>query len=268
VAVTRQRRASAPSAPRRVARSPSPVRTVERGSAVAHVYSTLRAEILSLRLAPGSDLDDATLVERLGLSRTPIREALARLAGDGLVVQSPNRGVQVAPINLMDLPRFVEALDLMQRAVLRTAALRRTPKDMARIEAAYEAFGLATSGSDALVLTERNRDFHSAIAEASHNRYLADSYTRLLDEGMRMLSVPFGYDPERGDSAQVHTARVADEHLEMVDAIRSGDAARAEALAASHAELFRARFIVYFEQNLLSDMPVDAPAPRDPTGGD
>lgn len=82
--------------------------SIRRGSAVTHVYEMLRAQILSLQLAPGEDIDDTVLVERLGLSRTPIREALARLAGDGLVVQSPNRGVQVAPVNLMDLPRFAE----------------------------------------------------------------------------------------------------------------------------------------------------------------
>ena len=239
---------------------------VGRGQAVAHVYRTLRAEILSLRLAPGADLDDATLVGRLGLSRTPIREALARLAGDGLVVQSPNRGVQVAPIDLTDLPRFAEALSLLQRAVLRAAALRRTPDDLSRIEAAYEAFGVATSDRDALELTELNREFHVAIARACHNRYLADSYSRLLVEGMRMLSVPFGYDPGGVDSAQAHTGRVVDEHGEMVEAIRLRDADRAEALGASHAELFRARFIAYFNQNTLSGLSVDLVERRDGDG--
>ena len=245
-----------------------PERAVARGNAVAHVYDTLRAEILSLRLAPGADLDDATLVERLGVSRTPIREALARLAGDGLVVQSPNRGVQVAPINLMDLPRYFEALQLLQRAVMRAAALRRTDEDVVRIESAHRAFAQAASHRDALELTLLNRALHVAIAEASHNRYLADGYSRLLDEGMRMLSVPFGYDPgEADDSVRAHTARVDDEHREMLDAIRDQDAVRAETLGASHAELFRSRFIAYFERNLLAGVAVDGAARRDGRGG-
>lgn len=242
--------------------SPAERASIPRGNAVSHVYETLRAEILSLRLPPGEDIDDAALVERLGVSRTPIREALARLAGDGLVVQTPNRGVQVAPVNLMDLPRFAEALSLLQRAVMRAAALRRTAKDLARIDAAYEAFGVASSDRDPLELTLLNRAFHVAIGEASHNRYLAECYARLLDDGTRMLSVPFGYDPEPGDSARAHTAKVADEHRAMVEAIHRGDADAAEALGAAHAELFRSRFIAYFEQNLLDGLSVDEPSRR------
>lgn len=231
--------------------------SIRRGNAVAHVYETLRAEILSLRLPPGEDIDDAALGERLGVSRTPIREALARLAGDGLVVQSPNRGVQVAPVNLMDLPRFAEALSLLQRAVMRAAALRRTVQDLARIDAAYQAFGAASSDRDPLELTLLNRAFHVAIGEASRNRYLAECYARLLDDGTRMLSVPFGFDPETGDSARAHTAKVADEHRAMVEAIHRGDADAAESLGAAHAELFRSRFIAYFDQNLLDGMSVE-----------
>lgn len=230
---------------------------VGRGNAVAHVYETLRAEILSLKLAPGEDLDEAALCERLGLSRTPIREALSRLAGDGLVVQSPNRRVQVAPVDLMETPRYAEALSLLQRAVLLTAALRRTTRDLERIDETYRAFVDAADAGDPVELTLSNRAFHVAIADACHNRYLAEGYTRLLDQGMRMLSVPFAYDPGPGDSASAHAQRVEDEHREMVEAIRARDAGRAEALGAAHAELFRSRFIAYLEQNLLDQMPLD-----------
>lgn len=231
---------------------------VGRGNSVAHVYETLRAEILSLTLAPGEVIDDVALCERLGLSRTPIREALSRLAGDGLVVQSPNRGFQVAPINLMETPRYTEALSLMQRAVLRCAALRRTNSDLERIEETYQAFVQAAKTANPNELTMSNRAFHVAIADACHNRYLADPYTRLLDQGMRMLSVPFAYDPDPIDSLSAHTERVQDDHREMVEAIRARDAQRAEALGAEHAELFRSRFIKYLEQNLLGQLTVEA----------
>lgn len=235
--------------------------SVGRGNSVAHVYDTLRAEILSLKLEPGEIIDDVALCERLGLSRTPIREALSRLSGDGLVVQSPNRGFQVAPVNLMETPRFAEALSLLQRAVLRTAALRRTTQDLGRIEETYEAFASVANSADPLELTLRNRAFHGAIADACHNRYLAEGYTRLLDQGMRMLSVPFAYDPGPTDSVTEHTDRVEEDHREMVEAIRDRDADRAERLGAEHAELFRSRFIKYLEQNLLDQMSVDD-APR------
>lgn len=229
---------------------------VGRGKSVKHVYETLRAEILSLKLAPGEDIDDAALCQRLGLSRTPIREALSRLLGDGLIVQLPNRGMQVAPVNLMDMPRYAEALALLQRAVMRAAAVRRTTRDLARIEECYEAFVIAADDPNPVELTLVNRAFHVAIAAASHNHYLAEGYTRLLDEGMRMLSVPFAYDPAPEDSARAHTHKVGEEHREMVEVIRAGDADRAEALGAEHADLFRRRFIAYLEKNFLEKISV------------
>lgn len=238
-----------------------------RGNAASHVYEALRAEILSLRLAPGEVIDDSALGRRLGVSRTPIREALARLAGDGLVVLSPNRGVQVAEVNLMEMPRFAETLSLLQRAVLRLAALRRSSADLVRIDEAYGAFVKAAEIGTPLELTLSNRAFHVAIADATHNRYLAESYSRLLDEGVRMLSVPFAYDPDPSDSVSAHTQRVRDEHLEMIEVIRAGDAERAEALGAEHTELFRSRFLAYLGEDRLREMRVaETPRTRPPVG--
>ena len=122
-----------------------------KGTGAQFVYERLREEILSLVLAPDENLDEARLVARFGLSRTPVREALIRLAADGLVTMLPNRGAQVAALGLMDFPRYVEALDLLQRAVTRLAALRHDAHDLARLrtaEAAFESF-LARDRDDA-----------------------------------------------------------------------------------------------------------------------
>ncbi len=92
-----------------------------RAWARPYVYQRLREGILSLDYVPGANLDEAQLVESFGLSRTPVREALIRLAADGLVVLLPDRGAQLAPVDLADFPRYVEAFDLVQRAVMRDA---------------------------------------------------------------------------------------------------------------------------------------------------
>jgi len=227
----------------------SSIQAHARGTGAAHAYETLRREILSLELEPGQDLDEAGLVARLGLSRTPVREALIRLAADELVVLLPNRGAKVAPLDLADTPRYIEALDLAQRAVNRFAALRRTAEDMARIEAARDAFEDSVPGGDAMEMTERNRDFHGAIAEAAHNRYLAGHYVRLLDQGMRLLRIPFAYDPA-GNGAETHIARIVEDHRRISEAIAGRDADRAEALGHAHAELFRSRLMMYLQRNL------------------
>ncbi len=92
-----------------------------KGTGTTYVYQRLREGILSLDYVPGANLDEARLVESFGLSRTPVREALIRLAADGLVVLLPDRGAQVEPVDLADFPRYVEAFDLVQRAVTRDA---------------------------------------------------------------------------------------------------------------------------------------------------
>lgn len=222
---------------------------VGKGNAAALAYETLRKEILELHLAPGTDLDDASIVQKLGISRTPVREAFVRLASDGLVVLSPNRGAQVAPIPLGEFPRFVEALDLVQRAILRLAAMRRTEADLETIRAASAAFDEAIGKGDALELTSRNKAFHVSIAEASKNRYLIEQYSRLLDQGMRMMRVPFAFESGDGYGAKEHLGKIMKEHRDMVMAVAERDPGQAESLGAEHAALFRSRFIAYLEEN-------------------
>ena len=98
-----------------------------RGAGVQTVYEQLRSAIVDLKLPPGSPLDEVRLSQQFAMSRTPIREALVRLVGDGLVTTLPNRSTVVAPIDFEKLPVYFEALTLMYRVTTRAAALRRTP---------------------------------------------------------------------------------------------------------------------------------------------
>ena len=105
-------------------RNSTPAKNTRRakGTNTAWLYDELRRAILSLALQPGDNLEEKELVERYGMSRTPVREALIRLASDGLVTLLPNRGARVAAVDLRDFPRYMEAYDLVQRAVTRSPA--------------------------------------------------------------------------------------------------------------------------------------------------
>lgn len=219
-----------------------------KGTGTAWVYELLRRDILSLSISPGQDLDEAGLVQRLDISRTPVREALIRLASDGLVELLPNRGAKVAAIDLRDFPRYVEALDLIQRAATRLAAIRRNEAGLVSIEQARDRFEQAVNEGDASAMTQSNRDFHVAIGEASGNRYVGDVYARLLDQGMRMLRIPFAYDPQGDDGVGRHLTKIIKEHRAMTKAIRLGDGDRAERMASSHTELFQSRLMQYLRQ--------------------
>lgn len=112
----------------------------KRGGGARHVFETLRDEILELKLAPGMAMDETALAARFAMSRSPIREALIRLSAVGLVQMLPNRSTIVTPLDIAVLPRFVEAIDYLQRATARLAARHRSDGDVAAMAAAVDTY--------------------------------------------------------------------------------------------------------------------------------
>lgn len=229
-----------------------------KGMGVRFAYETLRDEILSLKLPPGAVLDETSLAERFGMSRSPVREAIIRLAGDDMVVTLSNRSTIVAPIDVQSFPRYVEALDIAQRMNTRLAAQLRTDRDLAAMEQRQKAFVAAVREGDYLAMSETNMAFHMAIAAAGRNPYLAAFYERLLNQGRRILHLHFAYLDERREGVLL-----TDEHDDMIEAIRNREGGRADALAHAHTRQFRDNFIAYLKLNFLKDADLMAldPAP-------
>ena len=121
------------------------------------VYDALRTEILALTLQPGQLLDETTLAERFNMSRSPVREALIRLAAEELVVTLPNRSTIVAPIELATFPKYVDALDIAQRMNTRLAAELRTDADLEAMASRQRAFEAAVKSGDHLAMSEPTR---------------------------------------------------------------------------------------------------------------
>ncbi|HXH02358.1 MAG TPA: GntR family transcriptional regulator [Candidatus Competibacteraceae bacterium] len=222
-----------------------------KGAGWKSVYDTLRTEILTLELAPGQLLDETTLAERFGLSRSPVREALIRLAGEELVVTLPNRSTIVAPVDIASFPKYVEALDIAQRVNTRLAAELRTEADLKLIVRRQREFEAAVRTGDHLAMSEANKDFHMAIAHAGRNPYLASFYERLLNQGRRMLHMHFEY-LERTHEGYLLTG----EHNEMIEAIKAKDVQRADELAHAHTRQFRDNFIDFMKENYTTEIPL------------
>jgi DNA-binding GntR family transcriptional regulator len=202
----------------------------KRGSGVKVVYEMLRDEILDLRLAPGSPIDEVQLAERFGMSRTPIREALVRLAGEGLVETLPNRSAMVAHIDVLNLHTFFDAITLMYRVTTRLAAQYHRAEDLAVIRELQAAYVRAVADKDALAMVAINRDLHAAIAEAGRNPYFTTLTLRLLDEGRRILRL---YYQSFGDDLP---QEYADEHEAIIAAIAARDVDLCDRLARAHAD--------------------------------
>ena len=215
-----------------------------KGSGWKWVYDTLRNEILALTIPPGELLDETSLADRFGMSRSPVREALIRLAGDDLVTTLPNRSTIVAPIDVVSFPKYVEALDIVQRMNTRLAAELRTSTDLKAIARRQKEFEAAVKSGEHLAMSEANKQFHMAIAKAGRNPYLAAFYERMLDQGRRMLHLHFEY-LERTHDGYLLT----DEHDQMLEAIRAQDVEQADALAHAHTRQFRDNFISFMTEN-------------------
>ncbi|QQA43570.1 GntR family transcriptional regulator [Pelagovum pacificum] len=204
--------------------------TRKRGSGVSTVYETLRREIIDLTMPPGTPIDEAQLSERFALSRTPIREALVRLAHENLITTLTNRATIVSQIDFLNLSSFFDAITLMYRITTREAAMNRRPQDIARIRDIQSAFAASVDAKAPLDMIATNRDFHVAIAEAGGNRYYVELFTRLLDEGRRILRL---YYSSFNDELP---RQYVTEHEDMIEAIESGDVERADRLATAHAD--------------------------------
>ncbi len=202
-----------------------------RGSGARMVYELLRDEILDMVLPPGAPIDEIQQAERLSISRTPIREALVRLAGEGLVTMLPNRSTVVSTIDFANLNAFFDALTLMYRVTTRGAAECHAPADLDVIRVRQQDFAAAVAAGDALGMIACNRDFHVAIAEAGRNPYYTQLFTRLLDEGRRILRLY--YYP--GFEASLPHPYIM-EHEAIIAAIEARDVALCDRLAREHAD--------------------------------
>lgn len=235
--------------------SSSPVQQLLKGERRGHVYESLRERILALDLQPGSVLDEGTLGNELNVSRTPLREAIVRLAAEGLVEVLPNRGARVSPIELPQLQEHLEAFELMQRTATILATQRRTEADLKRITQLCHEFEITRQNSDVHGMIMSNLAFHQAIGAAAGNRYIEKMYDGVLTDNLRVARLAMAYECYgSGEAYDKHLQSIVDEHRALVEAIRTKDVATASHLADSHSDLARTRVSDYLSRNLTRNI--------------
>lgn len=223
-----------------------------RGNGTQRVYDALRHEILMLSMAPGSHIDEAQIESRFAISRTPIREALIRLQADGLVRFLPNRGYYVSSIDFTDLPRAFESLDLLQAAVLKLAALRRTEEDLIRMMQENESYLSASTARDHTAMTEANHRFHLVCGAAARNGFLASAYESVLNFNLRITRLAFATGGESVEG-QAYYDRIYSEHAEMIALIQTRDNESLAALSRQHVQLFQGKIATFLRSSVFLD---------------
>lgn len=219
-----------------------------RGSGAQHVYDGLREEILGLALRPGTLLDETEIGLRYGVSRSPVREAIIRLAAEGLIDTLRNRGAMVALFDIDDLPGYFDALRIAYRLTARGAAEKARPSDVVKLRTLLAEHEKVLAAGDHLRMIAMNREFHQRLAELAGNRWVAEWQASLLDHGQRLL--------------RMHAARFggivpADQltcHRAILDAIANRNADAADAAAATDAVLIRDEIITFMTEGGAGDL--------------
>jgi len=202
------------------------------------VLHHLRHAILTQTLLPGADLDEARLSDEWQLSRTPLREVLRQLAGEGFVEIRTNRGARVAEMSHKTLRDFFLAAPMIYGAILRLAAQNATAPQIAALKDAQTAFKTALRGGDIAARALANNHFHDVTGQMAGNVYLLPSFQRLLIDHAR-ISMTF-FRPQDAEMAENLNA-ASDQHDAIISAIEAGDDEAAAALAIAHWNLSRGR---------------------------
>lgn len=192
------------------------------------VFNTLRQAILKGELKPGERLMEIALAERLGVSRTPIREAMRKLELEGLVVMIPRRGAQVANITEKDLNDVLEVRIALENLSIEKACQYMTEEQMEELKAAAQKFERSITGRNPVRLAEADEAFHEIIYQASDNRRLKQVLNNLREQIYR-------YRVEYLKEEETRNLLIQ-EHQELYNAIRSRDVKKAQEISFRHIE--------------------------------
>ncbi|MDY2790785.1 MAG: GntR family transcriptional regulator [Lachnospiraceae bacterium] len=190
------------------------------------VFNTLRQAILTGDFLPGERLMEITLAKRLGVSRTPVREAIRKLELEGLVDMIPRKGAAVARITVSDLKDVLEVRCHLEEFAASIACDRITEEEKAQLTVALKAFEQAIEDKDLRLIAQRDVEFHDVIFRATKNKRLLQIINNLREQIYRYrieYIKDFGY----------HETLVK-EHKEILDAIFSGNKEAAEKIMRTH----------------------------------
>lgn len=192
------------------------------------VFQTLRQAILRGELKPGERLMEIHLAQKLGVSRTPVREAIHKLELEGLVLMIPRKGAVVAEITLRDLEEVLEVRMALEELAVRSACRRINKEQLAELRELAESFKAALSGEDVSAYVEADVALHDAIYAATGNSRLVQMLSNLREQ---MYRYRMEYLKDRG----AHN-RLATEHEEILTALENRDEAAAVKSMRFHVE--------------------------------
>ena len=201
--------------------------TPARRSRVSDAYSQIKEEIRSNRIPPGYQAPEPEIALRLGMSRTPVREALIRLEAEGLVELVPRRGVRVLPISAVDMREIYEILTSLEPSAAASVAARRTsPQELAPLERATSHMEAALNAGDLDAWAEADDEFHHTLLKIHGNTRLQGFVGNLYDQAHRARIVTL--------RLRERPVKSTEEHREILEHLKNGEAEAAREAFRQH----------------------------------
>lgn len=226
-----------------MAANPLPIRDLSQGQ---DAYQRLILEIQSGTLGPGDRLTETDLADRLGISRTPVREAIRALEADGLVVHVPRVGASIRRLTYPEVTELYEMRTVLEGTAARLAARTASDVELAELQAISDEMALVPAQAPRLYAL--NRQFHRTLLDAARNRFLLDAVAG-LEKTLLILGPTTMEDPGRAMKAQA-------EHEAILVALHARDADRAEALMRAHINAAHAMRLRQFRSEEQGSQPL------------
>jgi len=224
-----------------------PVPSVQAPSLVDHAYDTIRRRILDNVYQPGAQALESGLAAELGISRTPLREALIRLQNEGLIEIIPRHGMRVRPVSATDMKEIYEVLTALESYAVELVARRKpAPTELKQLVDATRDMTRALRAKDLEAWAQADESFHKYLIEACGNRLLVDAIQQYCDRAHRALLFSVRLRPRLETSAK--------EHMALVDMLSKGDAVGAVQVNRAHRERANRELLEIFERFRLQQL--------------
>ncbi|AVJ19082.1 GntR family transcriptional regulator [Serratia rhizosphaerae] len=198
-------------------------------------YRRFKQALVTLSYKPGEYLNTAQVMDDLAMGRTPINQAIHRLANEGLLQVIPRKGVMVAPLSIDDALELIDVRLANELLCMRLASKRASAPQIASLEAINQQIEAACQARDRVRMMTLDHEFHQALAQIAGNAMLADILSVLHARAQRFWATSL--------SRQGHMQEVIDEHRAIIAALAQQDADAAESAAQAHILSFRSALL-------------------------
>ncbi len=203
-------------------------------------YQRIKDRIITVRLRPGDQIDEARLADELSIGRTPIRESLFRLAAEGLIQVRHGRGFLVRDVTLSDLKDLFETLLILERSAAALAARRIRPEQIGVLRTINADFEKVWKKKDFLGVTLQNSRFHRAVYDAADNSFLKSYLDSLQNQSQRLAYLCFSR-REAAMDLESHGEHSIRDHENLIAGLERRDEGEAVRIVTEHIKLFQRR---------------------------